>query len=631
VRSSSSSPSPKRAWQETPVVLLACDATGRITVAQGSGLRRISPGDGELVGQSVFAWEGRAPWLIGCVQRALHGASLQVEGELDGSTWSLLCAPLQREDGEPSGVVIAATDVTELSRAEERFNLIFDASPVPIIIMTADEGRVVEMNQSAEEATGWRRDELIGRTSKEVRAYWDKAEALRVLELLLQGAGRVRQTEVHYRRKDGSRYVGLTSFVPIELEGRTCVVVMAQDMTEHRQMEAQLRQTAKMEAIGQLAGGVAHDFNNILTVISGSAELMLRSTVSRNHRALLERIRRAAERASGLTRQLLAFSRKQVLSIVVLEPNAVVRDMVTILEPLLGEHVVLRIELAPDAGSARADRTQLQQILLNLAVNARDAMPTGGVLTVRTAKVGPDALGDKPTLVADSYVMLEVRDTGSGMTPDVQARIFEPFFTTKAPGEGTGLGLSTVYGIVRQSGGVIHVESAPGKGATFRVFLPRVETQPAQALPERAVAATSTDEATILLVEDEVDVREFVAQTLATHGYRILVARDGEEAEAVSHDHEGRIHLLLTDVVMPRIPGPEVARRLLAQRPDMRVMFMSGYMGQAPPGTAWEPPAGTFLRKPFSVALLLHEVQAALGRVARLHEESVPRPPEASH
>lgn len=380
-------------------------------------------------------------------------------------------------------------------------------------------------------------------------------------------------------------------------------------------MEEQLRQATKMEAIGQLAGGMAHDFNNILTVVLGSAELMLHDrSLAPKHRALVDRILRASQRAAGLTRQLLAFSRKQVLSMVVLEPNAVVKDMASMLEPLLGEDVALELDLAGDAGCARADRTQLEQVLLNLAVNARDAMPAGGTFTVRTAKVGPDALGEAPLAPADAYVMIEARDTGAGMTPDVQARIFDPFFTTKPQGAGTGLGLSTVYGIVRQSGGVIRVESAPGKGATFRIFLPRIEARPARAAAEHALPPARKRKATVLLVEDEVDVREFVAQTLATHGYRVLVARDGEEALTLSCEHDGRIDLLLTDVVMPRMRGSEVARRVLSHRPETGVIFMSGYVGEAPQSADWQPPPGAFLTKPFSIALLLHEVEAALGR-----------------
>jgi len=597
------------------MALLACDVTGRITLARGSGLRRLSAG--ELVGENVREWARRAPWLATGVERALAGEPSQMEGDLDEGRWVGLCAPLHGSSGGNAGAVVALTDVRELRSAEERFDLIFEASPVPIIISTAAEGRVLDMNQSAEEATGWRRDELIGRTAREVDAYWDKAEAKRVFAMLLATQGNVRQMEVRFRRKDGSLYLGLTSFVTLELDGQMCVVSMAWDITEHRRMEDQLRQSAKMEAVGQLAGGVAHDFNNILTVILGSTELLLHDkTLSTRQRALLEQIGRSSQRAAGLTRQLLAFSRKQVLKLVVLDLNAVVREMMPMLEPLVGEDIVLRLELAPNVVLVRADRTQLEQVLLNLAVNARDAMPGGGMVTVRTATIEAEELREEPPSGAESYVMLEVRDTGIGMSPDVQARIFEPFFTTKPQGEGTGLGLSTVYGIVRQSGGTIQVESAPGQGATFRVILPRAEAEVRRepTLTTRPVTRARPAKAkeTILVVEDEVDVREFVAQTLAAQGYRVLVARDGEEADALARERGGPIDLLLTDVVMPRMPGPEVARRLRSDRPAMRVLFMSGHTGQAPEGADWPTPS-TFLSKPFSVAHLLHEVQTALS------------------
>jgi PAS domain S-box-containing protein len=614
MRTASASP---RVRREALLVLLACDATGRISLARGSGLRRLANGH-DLVGRDVREWARRAEWLSESVERALAGEASQVEGDLDGGCWAVLSAPAPGPDGAGGGAVLTLTDVSELRRAEERFDLIFETSPVPIILTKADKARVLDMNQSAEEATGWRRDELIGRTAREVSAYWDKAEAKRVAERLLATRGRVRQMEVRFRRKDGSLYLGLTSFVTIELDGQTCVVTMAQDITEHRRLEEQLRQSTKMEAVGQLAGGVAHDFNNLLTVILGNAELLLRGAdLSRPQAVLVEQIHRASQRAAGLTRQLLAFSRKQVLKLAVLDPNTVIRGMLPMLGPLVGEDIVLRLELAPDVGWVRSDRTQLEQVLLNLAVNARDAMAGSGTLVVRTSTVPPEALGALPRAPADAYVMLEVRDTGKGMTPDVQRRIFEPFFTTKPQGEGTGLGLSTVYGVVRQSGGAIQVESAIDRGATFRVFLPRVEPEPVtdEAARARPSRASRRGKETVLVVEDEVDVRELVAHTLATHGYRVLVARDGEEADAVARERRGTIDLLLTDVVMPRVRGPEIAGRLRSERPDMRVLFMSGYADQGPEGPEW--PSAALLTKPFSVAHLLHEVRAALDRGAR--------------
>jgi PAS domain S-box-containing protein len=555
---------------------------------------------------------------------------------------------------------------SQRQQAEERFARVFQVSPLPIVVSTLTGGRILDLNPSAEEASGYRREELVGRRIWEVGAWADPLDARRLRDELLGSGGRIRQREAHFRRKDGTRYVGLASFVVVRLDGEECVVTMAQDVTEYRRLQDQLRQSAKMEAIGQLAGGVAHDFNNLLTVITHSTELLTRKhELPPRARELVEGVRRAAQRAAGLTRQLLAFSRKQTLTPEVLDANAVVEDTGRMLRRLIGEDIEMVTRLSPEAGCVRADRTQLEQVLLNLAVNARDAMPRGGQLTLRTAR-------------QDAQVLLEVTDTGVGMSPEVLAHIFEPFFTTKPQGQGTGLGLSTVYGIVQQSGGQVQVDSAPGRGTTFRVVLPRAgsvlaEAGPAQPAPARPASAlpagpqatapsprrTATEaratearateagatqvrappapraaaEAaehpaptgpTLLLVEDDEDVRRMLSRLLLHEGYRVLVAADGVEAEALARRHAGDIALLITDLVMPRLGGGETAQRLRALRPGLRVLFMSGYPGGAEEVRGLDGGHGHFLPKPFSLDALVRGVREALGGPPPPEEPAAP-------
>jgi two-component system cell cycle sensor histidine kinase/response regulator CckA len=335
-----------------------------------------------------------------------------------------------------------------------------------------------------------------------------------------------------------------------------------------------------MEAIGQLAGGVAHDFNNLLCVIIGYSECLLNGLPTDNPQCrFIQEIKNAGDRAASLTRQLLAFSRKQVLVPTVLSLNALVTSIERLLDRLIGEDIELTTALEPALEPIKADAGQIEQVIMNLAVNARDAMPMGGKLSIRTANVRLDAadLRKHPEVVPGPYTLLEVADNGCGMTPDVIARIFEPFFTTKEVGKGTGLGLATVYGVVKQSGGHIEVNSAPGHGTTFKVYLPCVAGQAAPTLVDATVAKLPRGTETILLVEDEHGVRGMVREVLATCGYEVIEASNGAEAMDAVELHKGNIHLLLTDVVMPRMSGGNAAQLLVALRPSMKVLFMSGY------------------------------------------------------
>ncbi len=384
---------------------------------------------------------------------------------------------------------------------------------------------------------------------------------------------------------------------------------------EALRMNAQLRQAQKMEAVGRLAGGIAHDFNNLLTVITGYCDRIVdRLAPGDAAKEDAHEIRDAAERAASLTHQLLAFSRKQVLQPKVFYLDFVVANMDKMLRRLIGEDIELITLLKQEMGKVKADPSQIEQVIINLAINARDAMPNGGTLTIEVANVELDLTeGDGTfTVLPGPYVMLAVSDTGIGMDADTQAHLFEPFFTTKEQGKGTGLGLSTVYGIVKQSGGYIFVDSEVGRGSAFRVYLPRVEEV------AEALSLTGQGEKpprgceTVLLVEDERRVRSIARSVLEASGYTVLEASNGDEAIALSARHEGTIHLLLTDVVMPRLSGPEVALRLTAARPEMKVLFVSGYVDRALGSEGQLTPAGPFLQKPFAASTLAQKVREVL-------------------
>ena len=370
-----------------------------------------------------------------------------------------------------------------------------------------------------------------------------------------------------------------------------------------RQSEAQLRQVQKMEAVGQLAGGVAHDFNNLLTVITGRTELLLLRLASDDpHRRDVELVRKTADRAASLTQQLLAFSRQQMLQPRVLDLNGVVAGMAQMLKPLIGETIEVDSLLDPALGRVKADPAQIEQIILNLAVNARDAMPHGGRLTIETGNVDfDDAFVEiHPGASGGPHAMLSVCDTGSGMSPEVQAHLFEPFFTTKGVGKGTGLGLATVYGIVKQHGGYIRIESAPGAGTVVRIYLSRVAPVPDAVTEPAADAPASAGAGTVLVVEDEGELRELVTEVLGIAGYSVLSAASPIAALEIARQHAGPIHLLLTDVVMPEMSGRDLADRLVQTRPGLRILYMSGYTDDAIVHHGVLDPGTVLLQKPFT-------------------------------
>jgi nitrogen-specific signal transduction histidine kinase/ActR/RegA family two-component response regulator len=401
------------------------------------------------------------------------------------------------------------------------------------------------------------------------------------------------------------------------MSGETEAVSFVVDITERKKLEQQLRQAQKVEAIGQLAGGIAHDFNNLLGIIIGYSEIFEeRLGLDDPLRPKAEQIKKAGRRAASLTRQLLAFSRQQALEPRVLDLNAVIADTLKMLRRLIDENVELVAVTEPALGRVSADQGQIEQIIMNLTVNARDAMPRGGNLTISTGNAEMDDAFVRlhPGAIPGSYVVLSVSDTGCGMDLETQTHIFEPFFTTKGEGKGTGLGLATVYGVVKQSGGYISVESEPGKGSTFRIYLPRIE---------EPVAATSCVDGggekaygceTVLLVEDAHALRELARELLEAGGYTVLEAANGADAISLAEKHPGPIHLLLSDVVMPGMNGPELAGKIIGARPDTKVLYMSGYTGDALPVQELLNSGAALLHKPFtglSLATKVREVLAA--------------------
>lgn len=424
--------------------------------------------------------------------------------------------------------------------------------------------------------------------------------------------------DVEYRvqRKDGA-WIWLRdrAVSTYQKEGVTYADGLLSDITERKQLQSQLLQAQKMEAIGHLAGGVAHDFNNLLNVISGCGELLLdRVKGDESLCRYAEEIRKSAYRGASLTRQLLAFSRKQVLEPKVLDLNDLIHDVEKMLRRLIGEHIEITTGLSSELGRVKADPGQIEQVLLNLAVNSRDAMPNGGCLTIETANVELEADCDRFGMDCPpgSYVMIAVRDIGVGMTEETRAHLFEPFFTTKPRGQGTGLGLATVYGIVKQSGGCIAVSSKPGRGTAFRIYLPRTETPAAVSSHREVEAAAPRGSGTVLVVEDEPAVRELVREFLEESGYRVLDAGGGPAAIELLQQHAGAIQLLLTDVIMPGMSGRELADRLTALRPGLKVLYMSGYTDNeiARQGVLEE---GThLLQKPFTRSALAAKVRELL-------------------
>jgi len=531
--------------------------------------------------------------------------------------------------GDEDHIVIVVEEVGErrgmleaLRTAQQLQEALLCNIPDAAWLKTVD-GRYLAVNYAFARACGWTRREITGRTDRDL---WPEEQAARYHEedARVLESGQPLVTEESFDAGDGTVRWFETVKAPVRDAAGNWIgtVGVRRDITERKQAEEalrrsedQLRQVLKLEAVGRLAGGIAHDFNNILTAVGGHATLLLDEVRPGDPlRAGIEEIKRGVDRAASLTRQLLAFSRKQVLKPRVLDLTSVVAETERMLRRLIGEDIELHTCAELGLGRVQADPGQIQQVILNLAVNARDAMPDGGRLSIELANVDIDegqAHRHGPVQPPGRYVRLTVTDTGTGIPRAIQPHIFEPFFTTKEKGKGTGLGLSTVYGIIKQSGGFIWVYSEPGQGTAFKVYLPRVEAPVERAPAPRDVAASAGNE-TILLVEDEPAVRDLAQRILVRKGYRVIAAQNGSEALALAARQAGALDLLVTDLVMPQMDGRELAQQLAALRPGLRVLFMSGYTGDTIAQRGVLDPDVAFIEKPFSPEGLARKVREML-------------------
>ena len=501
----------------------------------------------------------------------------------------------------------AVRDATETIRA------IFDASPAGIAVTSLD-GTVRLWNEAMERLTGFTADEVIGGPDPSVPASRTVARA--AIRAAVAESRTVAGADLVLARSDGTTFPAIGSFGPLRDASGTVVslVAVVDDVSAMRSLEAQVNRKARLEAIGQLAGGIAHDINNVLTAIGGFATLTLEDLDAGQpvDREAIETIAAGAARTGALTRQLLAFARRDVRPAETIHLGDVVRSVEPMLRGLIGEHITLETQTTGD-GHVRVAASHVEQIVVNLVVNARDAMPSGGRIRIDVSSVGmnePEVIGRHIDVAPGAYVALSVTDDGTGMPPEVAERVFDPFFTTKGPDEGTGLGLATVHGIVTGAGGTIWVYSEPGVGTTFRILLPEVDAAPVAVGPP--VDDPARGEETVLLVEDEDVVRSLACRVLERAGFAVLAVGDPEEALELAATHPGRVDLLLTDVIMPRIQGPELAERIAAVRPGLRVLFTSGYTAGGAGVTAAIPTDARFIDKPFTPSGLVAAVRAAL-------------------
>ena len=577
-----------------------------------SSFEQIHPDDREGVKQA--AQEARVTGI---------GRPMEYRVRHKDGTWRTLestASVIRNTKGEPEKLVVVNRDVTErksaaeaLRRSEASFRSVIVDAPYGIFRANLS-GEFLMVNAALEKMLGYGSQEELLEANLAKSIYRHPAEHQKINELFLRDK-HFKDVEVEWKRKDGAFITVRCSGWPVKDESSTYIEVFAEDVTERRVLERQLRMAQKMEAVGRLSGGIAHDFNNLLGVIIGYIQVMKRSLVPGNSSyEYAEEIEKASQRAVSLTRQLLAFSRQQVLEPIILNLNTLVSDMEKMLPRLIGEDIQLNLLLDPAIGQVKADPGQIEQVVMNLAVNSRDAMPDGGKLTIQTANAELDAafVREHAGSIPGQYVMLAVTDTGTGMDPETQAQIFEPFFTTKDRDKGTGLGLATVYGVVKQSSGYIAVDSEKGKGASFKIYLPRIEQPVATQSETNQAPLTVRGCETILLVEDAEPLRKLAHMFLRDNGYQVLTAADGAEALQVAAQNAGPIHLLLTDVVMPGINGRVLAEQLAPLHPAMKVLYMSGYTDSFIAGHGVLEEGLHLLHKPFTEEALMRKVRELL-------------------
>ena len=574
----------------------------------------------EVVGQDVFATQVKEK-----MDECFLGQVVQYEmtynfPNLGKRDLSVSYFPVEAHAGVDR-IACVLRDITErrvseeaLRKSEERFSKAFRNNPLAITISTEADGRYLDANDAFLKLLGYKREDLIGHTAAELR-FW--SEPLDRAELLLRLKEEEQAAKHHtrYRTAKGEIREAEVWAESIELDGQPCVLWIISDVTKFRQLEAQFRQAQKMEAVGRLAAGISHDFNNILSIILGYSDLSLGLIAPQNPvNRYLSETKKAAERAASLTQQLLAFSRKQVVFPKILDLNDIVHNAITMFLRLVGEDIEIEFRPTTPLGSIKVDPGQIEQVLMNLVVNARDAMPTGGGIIIETAHAELDEhyVFRNPGSRAGQFVVLVVSDTGCGMDENIKSQIFEPFFTTKGVGQGTGLGLSTVYGIVKQSEGYISVDSEIGKGTTFKIYFPRVSEKAEAFLLSHEPAEAPRGSETILVVEDDQTLREITVTLLKDGGYRVFEAKDSEEALRSIADSQVEIDLVLTDVVMPGKSGPELVKQLREGHPKLRSLFMSGYTGDLVALRGVVMQEASFLEKPFTKSSLLAKVYSVL-------------------
>jgi PAS domain S-box-containing protein len=603
-----------------------------LNVAPGANMSQTAP-VGERAQRLAFMKDGKAiaPNLLPVRVAATQGLEVR-DFEFDvvtanGAVRHVLgnATPLRDADGELAGAVGALMDITErkeaetaLQRSEERLRAFIEHASDMIVVVDG-EGHVQFRSPNAAETFGRTDEEMQGQSVLKHAHPEDKARFMEAFRAVASTPGATVRATVRFQQRNGTwRIIDAVARNLLANAAVRGIVINARDVTEQRRMEEQFQHAQKLESLGRLAGGVAHDFNNLLTVILSSAE-ELRHDLHRDSpiQELVDDVAAAGERARALTRQLLAFARKQPVAAEIVDLNEVVRGSEPMLRRMLREDIQVDVALQPGLWTTYCDPGQVEQVVMNLAVNSRDAMmPGGGTLTIKTqnVEVGPAELSRDPDKHLGQWVRLAVGDTGCGMPPEVKAHIFEPFFTTKPTGMGTGLGLATVYGIVHQGGGHIHVRSEPGQGATVEVCFPRsVEVaQVARTTHPKATSVSGTE--TVLVVEDDPGVRNIVVHGLRAHGYDVLVAASGQEVRELPDDQVARLQLVVTDVIMPGLNGRAVADELRGRRPGLRVLYVSGYAQDVFADTGVVGTGAEFLAKPFTVPVLLGRVRELLDR-----------------
>ena len=600
--------------------------TGTITSWNAAAERHYGYSTDEMIGRSIEILEpeeksGEIHELLARLQqgeRIEHYKTARRAKNGDLVRVSLTISPIHDDEGEIVGASSTARDIGERLRAEaavrqseENYRQLFEAHPEPMWVFDAESLRFLAVNQAAVVSYGYTRSEFLGMTIKRIRPAEDEAALERAVEDA--GRGYVDASVWRHRKKDGSLIDVVVTSNTLEFNGRPARLVLARDVTDQRRLAEHVQQSQKMEAIGRLAGGIAHDFNNLLLVIRGYCAFLLKRLESEELRSSAQQIESAAQRAGEFTQQLLAFSRQQVLHLAVTDVNEVVEETLRLLERTLGTDLEVTVDLDPGAGSIVIDRSQLTQAVLNLAINARQAMPDGGTLSIRTGTVEFDAGYATEHVVVEpgTYALLQITDNGPGMDEETRERAFEPFFTTKE--DGTGLGLATVYGLVKQTGGYIWLYSELGFGTTFKLYFPRT-AGPVPAAPPAEEPLSLEGSETVLVVEDAEMVRTLVATTLESYGYKVIAAAGGAEAIELAENTDQPIDLVLTDVVMPGMNGRELAEHLRAKDPSLRVLFTSGYPADSIIRHGIADESAAFIEKPYLPEELALKVRDTLER-----------------